>query len=213
METKKTNQIVEIVLSLLVMLFTATGCERELNKSTELKESAEQSQSLKEVPTTSAEAEELGIIIERNVPVPMRDGVILRTDVHRPDRGGSYPVLVMRTPYGKGRDFNRLVKAGYIVVSQDVRGRYASEGEWESLYRFQTHDAEDGYDTVERAAKLPGSTGKVGTFRASYNAFVQWRLAPLNPPSLICMSAYMGEAYRWRRTQRNPPWNLATGVG
>jgi hypothetical protein len=65
METKKTNQIVEIVLSLLVMPFTDTGCERELNKSAELKESAEQSQSLKEVSTISAEAEELGIIIER----------------------------------------------------------------------------------------------------------------------------------------------------
>jgi len=160
-----------------------------------------------------AEAKELGVKIERNVPAPMRDGTILRADVHRPDRGGPYPVLVKRTPYGKGGNVDRFVKAGYIVVSQDVRGRYASEGEWESLYRFQRHDAEDGYDTVERAAKLPGSTGKVGTFRASYNAFVQWRLAPLNPPSLISMSAYMGEAYRWRRTQRNPPWNLATGVG
>ena len=132
----------------------------------------------------------LEVRTERNVPVKMRDGTILRADVHRPDRGGPYPVLVMRTPYGKGRKFDRFVKAGYIVVAQDARGRYASDGQWESFMRFETHDAEDGYDTVEWAAKLPGSTGKVGTFGASYNAFLQWRLAPLRPPSLVAMSAH-----------------------
>ena len=136
------------------------------------------------------DAAELGVKTERNVPVEMRDGTILRADVHRPDRGDPYPVLVLRTPYGKNRKFDRYVKAGYIVVSQDARGRYASDGKWESFMRFETHDAEDGYDTVEWAAKLPGSTGKVGTFGASYNAFLQWRLAPLRPPSLVAMSAH-----------------------
>jgi len=135
-----------------------------------------------------SEAEELGVKIERNVPVPMRDGVILRADVHRPDRGGPYPVLVRRTPYGKDGNFDQFVKAGYIVVSQDVRGRYESKGTWESMHRFQTHDAEDGYDTVEWAAKLTNSTGKVGTFGASYDGFLQWRLATLRPPFLACMS-------------------------
>ena len=81
------------------------------------------------------------------------------------------------------------MNAGYIVVCVDARGRYASEGQWESFVRFHTHDAVDGYDTVEWAAKLPGSTGKVGTFGASYNGFLQWRLAPLRPPSLVAMSA------------------------
>ena len=143
-----------------------------------------------------SETEELGVKIERNVPVPMRDGTILRADVYRPDRGGPYPVLVHRTPYGKFRrlSLNRFVTAGYIVVDQDARGRYESEGKWESAYRFETHDAEDGYDTVEWAAKLPRSTSKVGTFGMSYDAFLQWRLAPLHPPSLMCMSAYMGGA-------------------
>jgi putative CocE/NonD family hydrolase len=123
-----------------------------------------------------SEAEELGVKIERNVPVPMRDGTILRADVHRPDRGGP-------------SECERFAKAGYIAVCQDVRGRYESEGKWESLWRFNTHDAEDGYDTVEWAAKLPGSNSKVGTFGMSYGAFLQWRLAPLRPPSLIAMSA------------------------
>ena len=136
-------------------------------------------------------AEELKVVTERNVEVPVRDGVILRASVHRPDRGGPYPVLVLRTPYNfyQGNNFGAFVKAGYIVVVQDARGRYASDGQWESFLRFETHDAEDGYDTVEWAAKLPGSTGKVGTMGASYNAFLQWRLAPLRPPSLVCMSA------------------------
>src|SRR4030042_1422317 len=126
--------------------------------------------------------EELDVVIERNVPVPMRDGTILRADVHRPDRGGPYPVLVQRTPYGKGRDFSRFVKAGYIVVSQDARGRYDSEGQFDSFWTFRTHEAEDGYDTVEWAAQLRGSTGKVGTFGTSWPANLQWRLASLDPP-------------------------------
>lgn len=134
---------------------------------------------------------ELKVITERDVAVPMRDGVILRANVFRPDRGGPYPALVLRTPYGKptgGQD--RFVKAGYIVVTQDARGRYASGGNWESFVRFQTHDAEDGFDTVEWAAKLPKCNGKVGTFGASYNAFLQWRLAALKPPSLKAMAAF-----------------------
>ena len=98
------------------------------------------------------------------------------------------------------------MKAGYIVVRQDARGRYASDGKWESFYRFDTHDAEDGYDTVEWAAKLPGANGKVGTFGMSYNAFLQWRLAPLRPPSLVAMCARSipGAAHAARRSGHDP---------
>ncbi len=139
----------------------------------------------------TAKEKEINVVIERDVAVPMRDGVILRANVFRPDRGGPFPVLVMRTPYGKpAGGMDRYVKAGYIVVTQDARGRYASDGRWESFLRFETHDAQDGYDTVEWAGKrLPGSNGKVGTFGASYNAFLQWRLAALRPPSLVAMAA------------------------
>ncbi len=154
---------------------------------------------------------QLGVKTQRNVPVPMRDGVILRADVHRPDRGGPYPVLVRRSTYGKGRNFDRYVKAGYIVVSQDARGRFASDGKWESFMRAKTHDGEDGYDTVEWAARLPGSTGKVGTFGLSYNALLQWRMATLHPPSLVAMAArsvhpYTREASGSIRPGRRLPW-------
>ena len=147
-------------------------------------------------PTRAAEpkgvnAEPLRVITQRDVAVPMRDGVVLRANVFRPDRKGPYPVLVLRTPYGKpAGGMDRFVKAGYIVVTQDARGRFASAGNWESFVRFKTRDGQDGYDTVAWAAKLPDSNGKVGTFGASYNAFLQWRLAALRPPSLVAMAAF-----------------------
>ena len=136
-------------------------------------------------------AGEPAVIVERDVPVRMRDGVVLRADVHRPDGGGPYPVLVWLTPYGKHKQqFEKYVKEGYIVACEDVRGRYASEGTWESWLRPHTHDAEDGCDTVQWAAQLPGASGKVGTIGLSYSAFLQWRLAPLRPPALMAMSAH-----------------------
>src|SRR5512137_625093 len=120
----------------------------------------------------AAPASDPDIIIQRDVPATMRDGVVLRADVHRPPTGGLYPVLVMRTPYDKHlQTFDQYVKGGYIVVCQDVRGRYASDGTWESFVRPQTHDAEDGYDTVQWAASLPGSSGKVGTIGISYSSY------------------------------------------
>lgn len=141
--------------------------------------------------TDSLSEETIQVITEPDVAVPMRDGVVLRANVFRPDRGGPYPVLVLRTPYGKpASGMDRRVKAGYIVVTQDARGRFASDGKWESFLRFETHDAEDGFDTVEWAAKLPNAHGIVGTFGASYNAFLQWRLAALRPPSLKAMAAF-----------------------
>jgi len=138
-----------------------------------------------------AVAGEPAVVIERDVPAVMRDGIVLRGDVHRPDRGGPYPVLIWRTPYGKHKQhFDKYVSAGYIVVCQDVRGRYASEGTWESWFCPQNHDAEDGYDTVQWASRLPGASGKVGTIGFSYSGFLQWRLAPLRPPALAAMSAH-----------------------
>ena len=145
----------------------------------------------------AATATEPAVVIERDIPATMRDGVVLRADVHRPGNGGPYPVLVMRTPYDKKlQQFEQYVKAGYIVVCQDVRGRYASDGTWELFLRPKTHDAEDGYDTVQWAAQLPGSSGKVGTIGLSYSAYLQWRLAPLRPPALVAMSAHSIAAHR-----------------
>ena len=132
----------------------------------------------------------LGVITETNVPVPMRDGVILRANVFRPDGPGHYPALLERTPYGKGEGgFERYVRAGYVVVTQDTRGRYASEGTYVPFTVEHTGDAEDGYDGVEWLARQLYCNGKVGTMGASYNAWMQWMLARLRPPHLVAMCA------------------------
>ncbi len=120
----------------------------------------------------------------------MRDGTILRADVYRPEAPGEYPVLLCRTPYDKTDQGvgQELARRGYIAVAQDVRGRYASAGEFRpGFYRADTYDDVDGYDTVEWAARLPGSTGKVGTYGGSYNGWTQWELAHTRPPHLATM--------------------------
>jgi uncharacterized protein len=130
----------------------------------------------------------LEILLEKNVPCTMRDGTVLYSDIYRPDMEGEFPVLLTRLPYNKGLpmfshrylDTNRLVQNGYNVIVQDVRGRFASEGEFYPFF----HEAEDGYDTVEWAAKLPFSSGKVGMFGLSYYGFTQLLAAVERPPHL-----------------------------
>src|SRR5688572_20936995 len=100
------------------------------------------------------------IRIDSRVAVSMRDGVKLYADVYRPRREGKFPVLVVRTPYGVQRDGVheskiRFAQLGYVVVNQDTRGRYQSEGQWEPF----RHEAEDGYDTIQWAAIQPWSNG------------------------------------------------------
>ena len=132
----------------------------------------------------------LGIIEEQNVDMAMRDGVILRANVFRPDADGSFPGLLLRTPYGKpSAGYDRYVRAGYVVVTQDSRGRYASDGDYVPFTVEHTGDAEDGYDSVEWLARQPYCDGRVGTMGVSYNAWMQWQLARLRPPHLVAMCA------------------------
>ncbi len=117
---------------------------------------------------------------EVDVPAKMRDGVTLLADVYRPTEPGSYPVLLMRLPYNK-KTAQTYVYASpefyasqcYIVAIQDVRGQYASQG---VFYAFQ-NEMQDGYDSVEWAASLPGSNGKVGMYGFSYVGATQWLAA------------------------------------
>jgi putative CocE/NonD family hydrolase len=127
------------------------------------------------------------IVIDHGVAMKTRDGVTLRADVYRRAGDGKYPVLLQRTPYNKDSsvDFARRAAAdGFLVVIQDARGRYSSEGEW---YPFK-HETDDGYDTVEWAAQLPHSNGKVGMFGGSYVGATQMLAAIADPPHLagIC---------------------------
>jgi hypothetical protein len=126
---------------------------------------------------------------ETNVPARMRDGVILRADVYRPQTTSPVPVILMRTQYGKEAaqvQPSRFQTPGwfashcYIVVIQDIRGQGASDG----VFYEYAHDRDDGYDTVEWAARLPGSNGAVGMYGSSYVGATQWLAATAAPPSL-----------------------------
>ena len=117
----------------------------------------------------------------------LHDGVTLWADVCRPKADGKFPVLLTRTPYDRTGSIDFCMKAaarGYVVVAQDVRGRYGSEGEW---YPFK-YESQDGYETVEWAASLPYSNGKVGMFGGSYVGATQYLAAIAQPPHLagIC---------------------------
>ncbi len=127
---------------------------------------------------------------QADVPARMRDGVVLKADVYRPAVHEAVPVILMRTQYGKaGADIqpSRLqtpfwfASHCYLVVVQDIRGLGASGG---TFYEY-ANDADDGYDTVEWAAALPGSNGKVGMYGTSYVGATQWPVAIRTPPHLV----------------------------
>jgi putative CocE/NonD family hydrolase len=131
------------------------------------------------------------LIIERDVPVDMRDGTVLRADIYRPDSSERFPVLLQRTPYDKNQprisllllNAIRAASAGYAVMVQDVRGRFASDGEF---YTFR-HEPDDGYDTIQWAAAQSWSSGKVGMFGLSYVGATQWLAAIASPPALAAI--------------------------
>src|SRR5215472_7510619 len=138
-------------------------------------------------PSGVRAADRYQVIIERDVKAKMHDGITLHSDVCRPEANGKFPVLLTRTPYDKKWDADICLKwaaRGYVVIVQDVRGRYASEGEW---YPFKS-ESQDGYDTVEWAAALPYSNGKVGMFGGSYVGATQFLAAIADPPHLAGIS-------------------------
>ena len=132
------------------------------------------------------------VTLTRDMRVAMRDGCELAADVYRPAGAGrALPVMLLRLPYDRrvSTETNYALptwyaRQGFIVVIQDTRGRYASGGEFVPF----VHEAADGYDTVEWAARLEGSNGKVGMYGASYSGYLQLLTAAAQPPSLgaIC---------------------------
>ena len=141
-----------------------------------------------------------------NVMMPLSDGTKLATDLYFPARdgkriAGEFPVVLERTPYDKnnaasvGRFY---AERGYVAAIQDVRGRYASEGEF---YAFR-NEGPDGYEAVEWLAEQPFCNGRVGTFGASYCAAVQSALASLNPPHLAAMIPTFGPSSYYHCSMR-----------
>jgi putative CocE/NonD family hydrolase len=158
------------------------------------------------------------VIREADIMVTARDGVELATDIYRPARAGkpvegTFPVILERTPYGKHlasrseldageqKPRSRLeiasyfVEQGYIVVYQDCRGRYGSQG------RFIKYlsDGEDGFDSIDWIARQPWCDGRVATMGLSYAAHTQMAAGCLAPKALAAMVLDCGgfsNAYR-----------------
>jgi putative CocE/NonD family hydrolase len=127
---------------------------------------------------------------QTDVPARMRDGTVLRADVYRPESAQPVPVLLMRTQYGKNdaqvqpsryQSPDWFASHCYQVVVQDIRGQGSSGGTFEEF----AHDQEDGYDSVEWAATLPGANGRVGMYGSSYVGATQWLAAVSAPPHLV----------------------------
>ena len=144
--------------------------------------------------------DELKVVREPNVMIPMRDGVRLAADIIRPEAPGRYPVLVTRGPYGKDSYLDNpdhsiwfFPKHGYVVVSQDCRARFKSEGDY---YDPLFQEVNDGYDTVEWAARQSWSNGRVGTTGQSYLGATQYTLATSDPlpPHLQVMAPFSASA-------------------
>jgi len=127
-------------------------------------------------------------VVAKNVMVPMRDGVRLATDIYFPAHDGArlegkFPAILERTPYNKDGSPAYLlpfVSHGYVVVCQDTRGRYASEGVWHMMI----DEVNDGYDTAQWLVHQPWSDGGFGMIGTSYVGGTQHAMAESNPPGL-----------------------------
>jgi putative CocE/NonD family hydrolase len=155
---------------------------------------------------TAATASQYEVITERNIMVPMRDGTKLAADICRPNAAGKFPTILVRTPYNKATPLQPyqefFPQRGYVVVLQDVRGRFASEG----VYFQNTDDGwgknQDGYDTVEWVAKQPWSNGKVGATGISADGSSAALMMPTQPPHLVAevieLTGGVTDSYKYR---------------
>jgi len=130
------------------------------------------------------------VIMRNLVPVKMRDGVELSADIYRPDAPGTFPTLLWRSPYsnngaGDVEQAKWFAQRGYVVVLQDVRGKYDSGGKY-ALFR---DEANDGFDTDEWIGQQPWSNGKIGAMGGSYLGYTQIAQGIRNSKYLTAMSA------------------------
>ena len=129
--------------------------------------------------------------VEKNVAVPMRDGIKLYANIYRPDDDRKFPVILIRMPYGKDEPYCSMpvhgkywARKGYACVVQDVRGKYSSEGTFAPFI----NEANDGYDTLDWVTRQPWCDGNIGMTGESYYGYTQWAVAWLNHPNLKCIA-------------------------
>ena len=133
----------------------------------------------------------MNILVEKSLRVPMRDGVWLATDLYRNADGSAAPVLVMRLPYDKERfvspETMTLVQAGFHVVIQDSRGRFASQGE----FHASVQEINDSVDCYTWVAQQSWCDGRIGTLGGSYVGQVQWLASPQMPDAVQAMAVLL----------------------
>ena len=164
------------------------------------------------LPLLSVQAAELSqptyeVKVELDVKVPMSDGVLLSTNIYRPDDPGKFPVILIRTPYGNGNEKNSTgrfyAERGYAAVIQDTRGRFESGGDFRPIF----NEMQDGFEAQVWAATQEWSNGKLGTAGSSYVGTTQWLPALLANKHLMAMfpmftsgdfhdTLYIGGAFR-----------------
>ena len=159
--------------------------------------------------------------MQLDVKVPMRDGINLSADIYLPRAHGTFPTVLMRTPYSNNADgmvekARRLANNGYACVLQDCRGRWDSEG---TYYAFR--EGEDGYDTQEWIGNREWCSGRIGMAGSSYGGAVQWRSAPYGSrflkcmtPRVICADYYTGLVHPGGAFQLNVmlTWGMRTNA-
>jgi len=170
-------------------------------------------------------AGERGMVIERDAPIVLRDGVTIYADLFRPERGAELPVILTWGPYGKhfptfeiyarfpacgvktewvdpaytifeGPDPTHWCRRGYAIVNVDPRGLWCSEGE--ATFIDARQEALDCYDAIEWAAGLEWSNGRVGMTGVSYLTQIQWQVAALRPPHLVALNCWEGVSDMYR---------------
>lgn len=127
----------------------------------------------------------------QELETPMRDGVLLRSDLYTPKGCDRAPLILVRVPYGRATPsmgYKQLgqfwARKGYACVVQDVRGKFSSDGTFEPLI----NERQDGYDTVEWMSRQPWCNGRVGMWGESYYGFTSLAAAVEAPPALVCIA-------------------------
>ncbi len=139
-----------------------------------------------------------GLLIAKDVMIPMCDGVRLAADVYYPARDGApatgrFPTILLRTSYDKAapRYISTIAEfftpRGYVTVQQDLRGRYGSEGRGQYRHTANANEGRDGYDTIEWIAAQPWSNGRIGMVGSSHPGLVQTHAALYRPPHLTAI--------------------------
>jgi len=147
-------------------------------------------------------------VIRQTIQIPLRDGIHLATDVYGADPSHPRPVLLVRTPYDKNllrKQAEEYAAHDYVVVIQDCRGRYGSEG----VYRPYANDKQDGYDAIEWIHRQPWSNGTLGMFGGSHTGLVQWLAMSAGPRGLTVIAPAFTASSEYRVAYREGALRLA----